>query len=239
MNKRDIPIEVFADGADISEMTRLYREGVAKGFTTNPNFLYQAGITDYERFAKDVIKAIPDRSLSFEVLSDDLSSMEREARKISTWSQNIYVKIPIINTHGESTSPLIEKLSHDGMKLNVTVVFTFEQAKVAAQSLSPEVESIISVFAGRIAATGVDPMPIIKKAAELVRSIPLPKTRLLWAATREVFNLVQAIECGCGIITMGCDLIDGLETLGMPLEESARKMVKMFYDSTQKAGLRL
>jgi transaldolase len=239
VNKKDLPIEVFADGADISQMIRLYKEGVAKGFTTNPFFLNQAGVKDYERFAKELIKAIPDRSLSFEVLSDDLDSMEQEARKISTWSPNIYVKIPIINTHGQSTSSLIRKLSREGMKLNVTVIFTYEQAKIAAESLSPDIESIISIFAGRIAATGVDPMPMIRKAAEFLKSIPLPKARLLWAATREVYNVVQAIECGCGIITMGYDLVDGLNTLGMPLEESSRAMVKMFYDATRKAGLKI
>jgi transaldolase len=217
----------------------VYRSGAAKGFTTNPNFLLQAGVTDYERFIKDVIKAIPDRSLSFEVLSDDLPAMEREARKIAAWSPNIFVKIPIINTRGESTSPLIKRLSHGGMKLNVTVIFSFEQATIAAESLSPDVDSIISIFAGRIAATGVDPMPMIAKVAGLLKTIPLPKARILWAATREVFNVIQAIECGCTIITMGCDLIDGLSTLGVPLEEGSRRMVKMFYDSTQKAGLKL
>jgi transaldolase len=239
VTSKDLPIEVFADGANIDEMVKVYRSGAAKGFTTNPNFLLQAGVTDYERFIKDVIKAIPDRSLSFEVLSDDLPAMEREARKIAAWSPNIFVKIPIINTRGESTSPLIKRLSHEGMKLNVTVIFSFEQAKIAAASLSPDVDSIISVFAGRIAATGVDPMPMIAKVAELLKSIPLPKARILWAATREVFNVIQAIECGCTIITMGYDLIDGLSTLGVPLEEGSRRMVKMFYDSTQKAGLKL
>ncbi len=239
MTSKDLPIEVFADGANIAEMVRVYRSGAARGFTTNPNFLLQAGVTDYERFIKDVIKAIPDRSLSFEVLSDDLATMEREARKIASWSPNIFVKIPIINTRGESTSPLIKRLSHDGMKLNVTVIFSFEQAKIAAESLSRDVDSIISIFAGRIGATGVDPMPIIAKVAELLKSIPLPRARILWAATREVFNVIQAIECGCTIITMGCDLIDGLDTLGVPLEEGSRRMVKMFYDSTQKAGLKL
>jgi transaldolase len=239
VTSKDLPIEVFADGANIAEMVRVYRSGAARGFTTNPNFLLQAGVTDYERFIKDVIKAIPDRSLSFEVLSDDLPTMEREARKIASWSPNIFVKIPIINTRGESTSPLIKRLSHDGMKLNVTVIFSFEQAKIAAESLSPDVDSIISIFAGRVGATGVDPMPIIKKVATLLKSISLPKARILWAATREVFNVIQAIECGCTIITMGCDLNDGLSTLGVPLEEGSLRMVKMFYDSTQKAGLKL
>jgi transaldolase len=239
VTSKDLPIEVFADGANIAEMVRVYQSGAAKGFTTNPFFLHQAGVTDYERFIKDVIKAIPDRSLSFEVLSDDLATMEREARKIATWSPNIFVKIPIINTRGESTSPLIKRLSREGMKLNVTVIFSFEQAKIAAESLSPDADSIISIFAGRIGATGVDPMPIIKKVAELLKSIPLPKARILWAATREVFNVIQAIECGCKIITMGCDLIDGLGTLGVPLEEGSLRMVRMFYDSTQKAGLKL
>jgi len=239
VTSKDLPIEVFADGANIAEMVRVYRSGAARGFTTNPNFLLQAGVTDYERFIKDVIKAIPDRSLSFEVLSDDLPTMEREARKIASWSPNIFVKIPIINTRGESTSPLIKRLSHDGMKLNVTVIFSFEQAKIAAESLSPDVDSIISIFAGRIGATGVDPMPIVKKAAELLKSMPLPKARILWAATREVFNVIQAIECGCRIITMGCDLIDGLGTVGVPLEESSLRMVRMFADSARKAGLKL
>lgn len=149
MTSKDLPIEVFADGADVAEMVRVYRSGAARGFTTNPNFLLQAGVTDYERFIKDVIKAIPDRSLSFEVLSDDLPAMEREARNIAAWSPNIFVKIPIINTRGESTAPLIKRLSRDGMKLNVTVIFSFAQAKIAAESLSPDMDSIISIFAGK------------------------------------------------------------------------------------------
>ncbi|MGD0725982.1 MAG: transaldolase family protein [Spirochaetia bacterium] len=239
MNSRDLPIEIFADGADISKMIKYNEEGIAKGFTTNPFFLNEAGITDYERFAKDLLKAIPDKSLSFEVLSDDLDSMEREARKISKWSDTIYVKIPIVNTKGESTSPLIKKLSMEGLKLNVTVIFTVQQAKIAAESLSPDVESIISIFAGRIGATGVDPMPIIKQAAEIVKSIPLPKTKLLWAATREVYNIFQAIESGCSIITVGYSLLDSLTTIGKPLEQSSIEMVKMFYDATRKGGFRL
>jgi len=239
VTSKDLPIEVFADGANLADMVKVYRSGAAKGFTTNPFFLNQAGVTDYERFIKDVIAAIPDRSLSFEVLSDDLPAMEREARKIAAWSPNIFVKIPIINTRGESTAPVIRKLSREGLKLNVTVIFSYEQAKIAAESLSPDVESIISIFAGRIGATGVDPMPIIRKVAALLKSIPLPKARILWAATREVFNVVQAIECGCGIITMGSDLIDGLANLGVPLEEASQRMVKMFADSVQKAGLKL
>jgi transaldolase len=239
VNSRDLPIEIFADGADISKMIKYNEEGIAKGFTTNPFFLNEAGVTDYERFAKDLVKAIPNKSLSFEVLSDDLASMEREARKISKWSDTIYVKIPIVNTKGESTSPLIKKLSKEGFKLNVTVVFTVQQAKIAAESLSPDVESIISIFAGRIAATGVDPMPIVKQAAEIVKSIPLPKTKLLWAATREVYNIFQAIESGCSIITVGYSLLDSLTTIGKPLEQSSIEMVKMFYDATQKGGFRL
>jgi transaldolase len=239
VNSRDLPIEIFADGADISKMIKYNEEGIAQGFTTNPFFLNEAGVTDYERFAKDLVKAIPNKSLSFEVLSDDLASMEREARKISKWSDTIYVKIPIVNTKGESTSPLIKKLSKEGFKLNVTVVFTVQQAKIAAESLSPDVESIISIFAGRIAATGVDPMPIVKQAAEIVKSIPLPKTKLLWAATREVYNIFQAIESGCSIITVGYSLLDSLTTIGKPLEQSSIEMVKMFYDATQKGGFRL
>jgi transaldolase len=235
----EIPIEVFADGANISEMVRLYRSGVAKGFTTNPFFLNQAGVKDYEQFAREVIRAIPDRSLSFEVLSDDVAAMEGEARKVASWSPNIYVKIPIQNTRGQSTTPLIRKLSREGMKLNVTVIFSYEQGKAAAEALSPDVDTIISIFSGRIGATGVDPKPIVKRVAALVKSIPLPRCRLLWAATREVFNLVEAIECGCGIITMGADLIDGLGTLGVPLEEGSRRMVQMFFDAAQKAGLKL
>jgi transaldolase len=239
MTSRDLPIEIFADGADISKMIKYNEDGIAKGFTTNPFFLNDAGIKDYEKFARDVVKAIPNKSLSFEVLSDDLDSMEKEARKIARWSDNIFVKIPVVNTKGESTSPLIKKLSKEGMKLNITVVFTVQQAKIAAESLSPKVESIISIFAGRIGATGVDPMPIVKEAARIVKSIPLPKTKLLWAATREVYNIFEAIESGCGIITVGYSLLDSLSTIGKSLEESSIEMVKMFYDATKKGGFKV
>jgi transaldolase len=239
MNSKDLPIEIFADGADISKMIKYNQEGMAKGFTTNPFFLNEAGVKDYEKFATDVVKAIPDKSLSFEVLSDDLDTMEKEARKISKWSNNIFVKIPIVNTKGQSTSPLIKKLSKEGMKLNITVIFTVDQARIAAESLSPSVESIISIFAGRIGGTGVDPMPIVKEAAKIVKSIPLPKNKILWAATREVYNIFEAIECGCGIITVGYSLLDSLGTIGRPLEQSSIDMVKMFYDATQKGGFKL
>lgn len=235
----DLRIKIFADGADINEMKKVYKEGIVKGFTTNPYFLRLAGVNNYEIFAKEVVREIPDLPLSFEVISDDFALMEREARIIASWGDNIYVKIPVTNTKGELSAPLIKKLSSSGIKINATVIYTLDQIKVIAEALSPDVSSIISIFAGRIGETGIDPMPIVKESKRLIESIPLPKTELLWASTREVFNIFQAEECGCEIITITNDILIKLNTIGISLEQASLDIIKTFYECAQKSGYKI
>jgi transaldolase len=235
----DLKIKIFADGAELEKMKKLYNEGIVKGFTTNPFFLKQAGVTDYETFIREAVNAMPDVPLNFEVISDDFNSMEREARKIAKMGENIYVKIPVTNTKGEFSTPLIKKLSEDGINLNITVLYSLEQIKSTAVALSPENKSIISIFAGRVAETGVDPVPIIKEAVEFLKSRSLSKVKVLWAATREVFNIFQAEECGCSIITVGYDILEKLNSIGKPLEESSLDLIKVFYDCAQRSRLKI
>lgn len=236
---QDLKIKIYADGADIKEMKAAYAKGLVKGYTTNPYFLRLAGVEDYEKFAREVIKSIPDLSLSFEVISDDFDSMEKEARIVTTWGENVFVKIPVTNTKGESTVPLIKKLSGEGIKLNVTCLYTLDQVEKVVDALSPDTESIISVFAGRIGETGIDPIPIVKKSAEIIKSKPLPKAELLWASTREVFNIFQAEECGCKIITIANDILNKLGSVGISLEQTSLDTVRYFYECAQKSGYKL
>ncbi len=235
----DLKIKIFADGADIMEMKNAYAKGQVSGFTTNPYFLRLAGVEDYEKFAKEVVAAIPDLPLSFEVISDDLESMEKEGRKVASWGKNIFVKIPVTNTKGESTAPLLKKLSEDGIKLNVTAIYTLEQVETVVNALSPETESFISVFAGRIGETGVDPIPIVKRSAEIIEAKPLPRAELLWASTREVFNIFEAERSGCKIITVANDILNKLGSVGISLEQASLDTVKNFYDCAQKSGYKL
>jgi transaldolase len=230
-------IKLFADGADLDGMLEEYRKGVVRGFTTNPTLMKKAGVKSYEEFAKNAIKAIPDLPISFEVFSDDLPGMEREARKISTWGDNVYIKIPVTNTKGESTGELIKKLSEDGLKLNITAILTLNQVKSVVNVLSKETPSIVSVFAGRIADTGVDPIPIMDEAAQILNSSP--KSELLWASTREVLNLVQAENCGCHIITITNDILKKLPLIGKDLDELSLETVVMFYTDAKNARYEL
>ncbi|MCL5073250.1 MAG: transaldolase [Actinobacteria bacterium] len=238
-NIKNLKIKIFADGADIEEMKKAYKKGIVKGFTTNPYFLRLAGVSDYEYFAKKAVKEIPDMPLSFEVISDNFYSMEKEARIIASWGDNIFVKIPVTNTKNESSTPLIKKLSADGIKINATAVYTLDQVKSIAEALSPETESIISIFAGRIGETGVDPIPIVKKSSDIIRSKSLTKTELLWASTREVFNIFQAEECGCDIITVANDILNKLDNVGISLEQASLDTVKNFYECAQKSGYKI
>lgn len=238
-NLKNLKIKIFADGADIEEMKRLSKSGQVNGFTTNPYFLRLAGVTNYKKFVEDVVKEIPDLPLSFEVISDDLGSMEREARIVSGWGRNIYVKIPVINTKGELTTSIIKRLALEGIKINVTAIHTLDQIKNVAESLSSDIESIISIFAGRIGETGVDPMPIVKEAARILKSIPLPKAELLWASTREVYNIFQAEECGCKIITIASEILGKLSSIGTPLQQASLDTVKLFYLCAQKSGYKI
>jgi transaldolase len=231
-------IKIFADGANLSDMLAHYGNGnMVSGFTTNPTLMKKAGITDYETFAKEALARISDLPVSFEVFSDELPEMERQARKISSWGPNVYVKIPVTNTKGVSTAPVARSLSSSGVQVNVTAIFTIPQVKEVVGSLSAETASIISIFAGRIANAGVDPMPIMKKAVEFAK--PLPKCEILWASPREALNIIQAEECGCHIITMTPDLLDGLKTFGKDLHQYSLETVQMFYRDAQSAGYRL
>jgi transaldolase len=230
-------IKLFADGADLKEMQRAYSEGVVTGFTTNPTLMRKAGVTDYEEFAKAALAMIPDLPISFEVFSDDHKGMEREARKISSWGKNVYIKIPITNTKGEYTTQLIEKLSNDGLKLNVTAIMTVEQVEIVSKALSTETPSIVSVFAGRIADTGKDPLPIVREASKILKANP--KTELLWACSREFLNIVHAESCGCQIITVTSDILKKIPTSGKDLKELSLDAVKTFYNDAKTAGFRI
>jgi transaldolase len=230
-------IKLFQDGADIGEMQAGLRSGRIQGFTTNPTLMRKAGITNYKAFAQEVIAAIPDLPLSFEVFSDDFDTMEREAREIASWGGNTYVKIPITNTKGESAGPLIRKLSAEGFSLNVTAILTLDQVDLVAGSAAPDARTIVSVFAGRIADTGVDPVPIMTEA--LTRLKHLPHAELLWASPRELLNLVQAAQCGCHIITATPDILAKLKLLGKDLVGYSLETVKMFHDDAKAAGFKL
>jgi transaldolase len=230
-------IKLYADGADLNDMIEEYRKGIVSGFTTNPTLMKKAGVTSYEEFAKAALRAIPDLPISFEVFSDDFLGMEREARKIAGWGKNVYIKIPVTNTKGESSAPLVKKLSSDGLKLNITAILTVDQVKTVAKALSPTTPSIVSVFAGRIADTGVDPMPIMKESAHILTSNP--KAELLWASTRELLNLVQAESCGCHIITITNDILKKVPLVGKDLRELSLETVQMFHSDAQSVGYRI
>lgn len=230
-------IKLYADGADLNGMIEEYKNGIVSGFTTNPTLMKKAGVKSYEEFAKAALTAIPDLPISFEVFSDDLPGMEREARKIGSWGKNVYIKIPVTNTKGESTASLVKKLSHDGLKLNVTAILTIDQVKTVAKTLSPYTPSIVSVFAGRIADTGVDPIPIMKESVKALKSNP--KAELLWASTRELLNLIQAESCGCHIITITNDILKKVPLVGKDLNQLSLETVQMFYADAQSAGYKI
>lgn len=230
-------VKLFQDGAELDSMLAAKSRGLVSGFTTNPTLMRKAGISDYKAFALKAIAAIPDLPISFEVFSDDFAAMEGEAREIASWGGDTYVKIPITNTKSESAAPLIRKLSGEGFSLNVTAILTLEQVEVVAAVANPEARTIVSVFAGRIADTGVDPVPLMVKAVALLKH--LPKAELLWASPREVLNVVQANECGCHIITATPDIIAKLPLLGKDLSQYSLETVKMFHDDASAAGFKL
>lgn len=234
---KQFKIKLYADGADLNGMIEEYKKGIVSGFTTNPTLMKKAGVTSYEEFAKAALTAIPDLPISFEVFSDDFPGMEREARKIATWGKNVYIKIPVTNTKGISSVQLIKKLSHDGLNLNVTAILTVDQVKTVAQALSPDTPSIVSVFAGRIADTGVDPIPIMQESAKILQVNP--KAELLWASTREFLNLVQAESSGCQIITITNDILKKVALVGKDLSELSLETVQMFYNDAHSAGYRI
>ncbi|HUK22877.1 MAG TPA: transaldolase [Gemmatimonadales bacterium] len=227
-------IAVYADGADLKDMVEAYSSGLVHGFTTNPTLMRKAGVSDYEAWAKSILEVIRDLPISFEVLADEFGEMERQALIMSRWGQNVFVKIPITNTHGESSIPLVKRLVREQVKVNVTALMTVRHVEAVMGVLSPKIPAIVSVFAGRIADTGRDPVPIMRRAAKLVRQNP--NARLLWASPREVFNVYQADECGCHIITATKPVLDKLPMRGMDLDQLSRETVNMFYTDARAAG---
>lgn len=230
----EMNISLFMDGANKGEMVSAYKSGEVSGFTTNPTLMREAGIIDYAEFAKEVLAEIKNSSISFEVFSDDFPSMEREARLINSWGGNTCIKIPITNTKGESSIPLIRTLTGEGMSVNVTAVFTLEQVKDIAEALNPSVASVVSIFAGRIADTGVDPMPVMRAAKGLLGKNA--NAKLLWASPRELLNLFQAEECGCDIITATNALISKISNVGKDLNQFSLETVTMFHRDAKAAG---
>ena len=227
-------IDIYADGADLEEMKKAYEEKKVSGFTTNPSLMKKAGVKDYKKFAKEAVKAIPDFPLSFEVFSDDFETMEEEAKILSSYGENIFVKIPITNSRGESSIPLIKKLSHEGVNLNITAIFTLDQVKKAVAAIDENSKTIISVFAGRIADTGVNPEKIMKEAKRICEQ--KKNTKLLWASCREVYNIIQADELGVDIITVQNAILNKLSNLGKDLGEYSLDTVKGFARDVQSLG---
>jgi transaldolase len=222
-----LKVKIYADGADVKGIREAAANPLIQGFTTNPTLMRNAGVSDYKAFALEVLKVVPDRDVSFEVFADDLPSMEDQGREIASWGKNIYVKIPVTNTKGEFTGPVLASLSRAGVKLNVTAVFTLEQVAKIGEALAEPVPAVVSVFAGRIADTGRDPIPLMAESLKILRN--RPKAELLWASPREVLNIFQANEIGCHIITITADMLKKLSLTGKDLEEYSRETVAMFY----------
>ena len=233
----DLKVAIFADGAEKAGMLEMYAKPYIKGFTTNPTLMRKAGIKDYEKFAREILQEIPDRPISFEVFADDFPEMARQARKIATWGKNIRVKIPVTNTRRESAVPLCERLSQEGIPINVTAIFTLEQVGAVVDAVTGGAPTYISVFAGRIADTGVDPAPLM---AEAVRHLAAaPNTELIWASPRELLNIFQADAIGCHIITATNDILQKLSLVGRDLGDYSLDTVKMFHNDGRAAGFAL
>jgi transaldolase len=233
----DLCVKLFADGADKAAMLELYGKPWIRGFTTNPTLMRKAGIQNYAAFAKDILASIPDRPISLEVFADEFPEMERQARIIASWADHVYVKIPVTNTRGEPALDLIRCLSHDGIKLNITAILTLDQVRDVAAALGGNAPSYVSVFAGRIADTGRDPVPIMSAAVEMVRRYP--DMELIWASPRELLNVFQAEQIGCHIITATNDILKKLELVGKDLSEYSLDTVKMFYQDARQSGFEL
>jgi transaldolase len=235
---RNLKIALYADGADVRDMIAARDAGTVTGFTTNPTLMRKIGITDYEAFAHEALAAVGGMPISFEVFADEFDEMERQAKLIATWGEAVFVKIPITNTRGESAIPLIKRLSAAGVKLNITAILTLDQVREVVDAIDPDTPAIVSVFAGRIADTGVDPVPLMREAAEICAA--KPKAELLWASPRELLNIFQADEVGCHIITVTSDILKKYATMvGKPLDELSLDTVKMFYNDATAAGFKL
>jgi transaldolase len=230
----DLKIKLFADGADLAGIKAMYAKPWIKGFTTNPTLMRKAGITDYKAFALEVLRAVPDRPVSFEVFADEFDEMEAQAMEINSWGPNVNVKIPVTNTKRQFAGPLIRRLSEAGVRLNITAVLTLDQVKGITEHLSGETPAIISVFAGRIADTGTDPVPVMRQALTIMKA--RPKAELLWASPRELLNIIQANEIGCHIITATNDILNKLSLVGKDHGDYSLETVQMFYKDASAAG---
>jgi len=233
----DLHVKIFADGADKAGMLEMYAKPYIKGFTTNPTLMRKAGISDYKQFALDILAAIPDRSISFEVFSDDFAEMERQADEITGWGEQVYVKIPVTNTRHVSSFDLVYKLSRSGVKVNITAMMTLAQVEHMAEAVSGGAPCYFSIFAGRCADTGRDPLPMMKAAVAFLH--PIPDAELIWASPRELLNIFQADAIGCHIITVTNDILNKLYQVGKDLDEYSLETVKMFYNDAIKAGYKL
>ena len=232
-----LKVKIFADGADLKGIANLAANPLIKGFTTNPTLMRKAGIADYRAFALDVLKIIGDRPVSFEVFSDEFAEMEKQARVIAGWGENVYVKIPVTNTRREFSGDIIRRLARVGVQLNITALTTNEQVKQVLACLSPDTASCVSVFAGRVADTGRDPVPLMAEAVRLIA--PNPKAELIWASPRELLNIFHAEQVGCHIITVTHDILNKLPLVGKDLAEYSLDTVKMFYNDATSAGFKI
>lgn len=233
----DLRVKIFADGANVAETLEMYRNPIIKGFTTNPTLMRKAGITDYKKFALELLAAIPDRPISFEVFADDFPEMERQARAISSWGEHVYVKIPITNTQRTSSIPLVERLVQDNIKLNITALMTLEQVRAVHDAIIGGPRCYVSVFAGRIADTGRDPLPLMSSAVEILSANP--RSELVWASPRELLNIFQADQINCHIITATQDILKKLALIGKNLDDYSLDTVKMFYEDGRLAKYKL
>lgn len=233
----DLKVKIFADGADKVGMLEMYAKPFIKGLTTNPTLMKKAGITDYRAFCKDILTLIKDKPLSFEVFSDDFAEMERQALEIASWGENVYVKIPVTNTKQETCYRLVKKLADLKVKLNVTALMTLDQVRDVVASLNPNIPSYVSVFAGRVADTGVDPVPVMARAVEMLKTTPAAE--LIWASPRELLNIFQADDIGCHVITVTNDILKKLSLVGYDLDQYSLDTVKMFYKDAVEAGYKL
>jgi transaldolase len=232
-----LSVKIFADGADLDAMRALYHQPHVKGFTTNPTLMRKAGINDYRGFARQVLAAIPDRPISFEVFSDDFDQMERQAQEIASWGTNVFVKIPVTNTRRDSARDLVHHLSHSGVKVNVTALLSLDQVSEMAAAVAGGAAACVSVFAGRVADTGCDPVPLMATAVDILRDAP--NAELIWASPRELLNIFQADAVGCQIITVTNDILKKLDLVGHCLKDYSLETVQMFHEDAERAGYEL
>lgn len=233
----ELRIKIFSDGADLDSIIDAHQKGLVKGFTTNPTLMAKAGITNYMTFAREVLRVVTDLPVSFEVFSDEFDEMREQAHQLAALAPNVYVKIPVTNTRRESACPLIHELAGEGIRLNITAILSLRQVREVVDALRPDVSAFVSVFAGRIADTGIDPLPLMKESLQILK--PKPALELLWASPREPLNLMQADQMGCHIITVTPEIIAKCGKFGMDLEDLSLDTVKMFYTDATKSGFKI